>query len=250
MTPRWIAAVVLVLVIGLAGAAARAEPVNVQAAVRADMGRIVFAWNAPVRFESSVAGGRLTLRFGRPIEADYSRVTRALGKYVGSVTPGGDGRSVTFALKGDVDVYSFDSGSSVIVEIVDKAPTGDKAADKKPEPAPAKAPPTPATTADAAASSLPTVRVRTGRHPDYTRLVFDWPESVPYTVKQEDGVATVAFGRAAALDLKALTPPPPFVGEARARAGDASVTVTLAVPKSSRLKHSLAGAKVVVDVGR
>ena len=252
MTPRRIAAIALVLAIGLGGAsAARAEPVNVQAAARADMGRIVFAWNAPVRFESSVAGGRLTLRFGRPIEADYGRVTRALGKYVGSVTPGGDGRSVTFALKGDVDVYSFDSGSSVIVEIVDKAPTGDKAADKAADKesatAPAAAPPT---SAKAAASGLPTVRVRTGRHPDYTRLVFDWPESVPYTVKQENGVATITFGRAAALDLKALTPPPPFVGEARAGTGDDSVTVTLAVPKSSRLKHFLAGAKVVVDVGR
>jgi len=241
MTPRRIAAVAVALAIGVAAAAARAEPVNVQAALRADMGRIVFAWNAPVTFDSSVAGGRLTLRFGRPIEADYGRVTRTLGKYVGAVTPGGDGRSVSFALKSDVDVFAFDSGSAVIVEIVDKAPAGDKAAAASPEPPAAAAP---------AASGLPTVRVRTGRHPDYTRLVFDWPTSVPYSVKQDAGVATITFSRDAALDLKALTPPPPFIGGARARVGDDSVTVTLAVPKSSGLKHFLAGTKIVLDIGR
>ena len=82
------------LVAVLSAGTARSEPVRVAAAAREDFGRIVFNWNTPVSHKSSVRGRRLTLRFGRPIEATYARITRALGKYVKSAGPGDDGQSV------------------------------------------------------------------------------------------------------------------------------------------------------------
>ena len=87
--------IVLVAVAALLGwgLGATTEPVKIGAAVREDFGRIVFGWNNPVSYQSSVKKGRLTVRFGRPIEADFGRVTRVLGKYVKSASPGGDADS-------------------------------------------------------------------------------------------------------------------------------------------------------------
>ena len=236
------------------------EPVRVRAAAREDFGRIVFSWENPVSHESAVRGNRLTVRFGRPIEASYGRVTRSLRKYVRTAAPGDDGRSVVFTLKGDFDVYSFDSGSAVIVEIADKEPAKgteeaakkDTEAEAKPPPkAAAKAPPETAGAKKEPARKLPTVRLRSGQHPDYTRLVFDWPRKVPYQFNQDGGIVTVTFARAARIDLKAVrSRPPRFVGATRTRVGDDSVTVTFAVPPTSKVKHFLAGPKIVLDVGQ
>ncbi len=177
------------------------EPVRVRAAAREDFGRIVFGWENPVSHESTVRGNRLTVRFGRPIEASYGRVTRSLRKSVGAAAPGDDGRSVVFTLKGDFDVSSFDSGSAVIVEIADKEPAKDaegaakKDAEAEEKP-PAKAPPETGGARKEPARKLPAVRLRSGQHPDYTRLVFDWPRKVPYEFNQDGGIVTVTFARA------------------------------------------------------
>jgi len=237
---------------------AMAEPVRIQAAARSDFGRIVFNWNNPVSHTSAVKDGRLTVRFGRPIEASYGRVTRALRKYVQSATAGGDGQSVVITLKGDFDVFSFDSGSAIIVEIADKegaTPAPAKAPEKNAE-APASTKPNAPADKKAerkvdtkTASNLPSVRVRSGQHPDYTRLVFDWPRKVGYQFKQDGGVATLTFDREAAINIKSLQARlPRFVGGVRTRNQGGSVTVTLSVPATSTVKHFLSGSKVVMDI--
>ncbi len=240
---------VFLTVLGFAGGflvnpSAWAEPVKVRAALHDDFGRIVFSWNTPVGYKSAIQDDRLTVRFGRTIEASFGRITRTLGKYISAVSPGDDGRSVVFTLKGDFDAYSFDSGNAVIVEIANKEPEkpGEpkKVSGKKTEPRQRDGP-----------SDLPSIRVRTGQHAAYTRIVFDWPRKVPYTFKQEAGVATVTFARPARLNLKAIqSRPPRYIGGVRSRISDDGVTVTLAVPETSKVKHFLAGPKVVLDVGR
>ena len=159
-----------------------------------------------------------TVRFGRTIEASFGRITRTLGKYISAVSPGDDGRSVVFTLQGDFDAYSFDSGNAVIVEIADKEPEKPgqpkKVSGKKTEPRQREGP-----------SDLPSIRVRTGQHAAYTRIVFDWPRKVPYTFKQEAGVATVTFARPARLNLKAIqSRPPRYIGGVRSRISDDGVT--------------------------
>jgi len=235
----------------LGAGTAWAEKVRVRAGLKDDYGRIVFSWNNPVGYQSKLSNRRLTVSFARPIEATYGSVARSLKKFVKSAVPGDDGRSVIFALKGDFDAYSYDSGSAVIVEIAEKegsqaktAETSESApaAKEAPKEAPkeAKGPP---------ASKKTVVRVRAGQHPKYTRLVFDWPQKVPYTVKTVDGIATVAFARPAQINLKTLqSKPPRYVGDARAQNDAAGVTVTLSVPKTSEIKHFLAGSKVVLDI--
>ncbi|MBT6096686.1 MAG: hypothetical protein HOH04_17510 [Rhodospirillaceae bacterium] len=229
---------------------ALAEAVGVRAARTNDYGRIVFVWKTPVTHELELSKRQLTLRFGRSIEASYQRVLGALRKYVTEARPGSDGRSVTFRLAGEFDAYSFDSGRTVIVEIATPPPA--KVALKRQVAESAVAVVKRKIAAQEAASGgLPKIRVRSGEHADYSRIVFDWRNNVDYAVSNKDGVVSITFQRAADLQLARLNQnPPPFMGGIRARAGDGTTQVTMAVPKTSLIKHFLSGAKVVVDIRR
>lgn len=229
---------------------ASAEQVGVRAARTNEYGRIVFVWQTPVSHDMEVANRRLTVRFGRSLDATYQRVLGALRNYVDAAEPGADGRSVTFRLTGDYDAYSFDSGRTVIVEIA-------KPAAPKPAPQAAKAESSVAVVRrqvaaqEAKSGSLTNIRVRTGQHPEYSRLVFDWREPVKYALVNSGGVVRITFQRAADLQLADINrSPPPFVGGIRARVDGGSTVVTLTVAKSSRIKDFLSGPKVVVDVRR
>ncbi len=247
---RAILAVWFGLAIMAIGGQAMAEAVGVRAARTNDYGRIVFVWKTPVTHNLELKKRRLTLRFGRPIEASYQRVLGALRKYVSEVRPGADGRSVTFGLAGDFDAYSFDSGRTVIVEIAPPPPEKVKPKPQTAESAVAVVKRKVAAQ-EAASGGLPKIRVRSGEHADYSRIVFDWRNNVGYAVDNKDGVVTITFERAADLQLARLNQnPPPLVGGIRARAGDGSTQVVMAIPKTSTIKHFLSGAKVVVDIRR
>ncbi len=248
---RLIAVGILTLVaIGSFALDVMAEAVGVRAARTNDYGRIVFVWNSPVTHDLDLKDRQLTLRFGRSLEASYQRVLGELRSYVRAVHPGADGRSVTFDLNGDFDAYSFDSGRTVIVEI---------APPQKPKAAPK---PATAETAvavvkrkvaaqEAASGGLPKIGVRSGEHPDYSRVVFDWRDAVDYDLASNDGVITITFKRAADMQLARINQsPPPFLGAIRARATGDTTQVLMAVPKSSQIKHFLSGPKVVVDIRR
>jgi len=255
---RWNLAVLIWIAMSAVAGVARAEPVSVRAAGHDDFGRIVFGWQAPVGYELVTSGNSTTVRFSRPIEASYQRVIGALGKYIGEMTTGDDGRSVRLTLKGDFEVYGYDSGNAVIVEIADKDGADDEtgisnvsaedeggAADK------AEATSTSPSETGSVAENLPSVRVRAGEHDEYTRLVFDWPSKVPYNLTQNGGIVTVDFGQSAIIDVAQLqSSRPPFIGGIRSNSDGKGVQVTLTVPESSKVRHFLSGSKVVVDVPR
>lgn len=228
--------IILVLTTGLA----LAEPVKVSASTQDDFARIVFNWKSPVTHALSGSSDRFTLRFGRPIDAVYDRLVRKLKKFVQSVSPGNDGRSVILVLSEDFDVYSFDSGSAVIVEIVEKKLGDDKAAsnfNSKVE------------NSVNNKEDFPTIKVRAGQHINYTRLVFDWPIKVPYRIKRNGNTAILVFSRAARFDFKALKlRPTSFIKDAKAEVKDKISTVKLSILSSSKIRHFLSGSKVVLDV--
>src|SRR3546814_19915475 len=68
--------------------------------------------------------------------------------------------------------------------------------------------PAPATPAPAVAIAAPSdsgaIRVRAGEHPGFSRLVFDWPQSVPYQITRDGTDALVTFSQAARLDIAAV----------------------------------------------
>ncbi len=227
-----------------------AEYVSVRASRGDDFGRIVFLWDRPVSHEMAHNGRTLTIRFGRPIEASYQRVLGKLRKYIHRVRTNRDGRSVTFQLTNAFEAFGIDSGNAVILEIAEL---------------PASAPPSQPEAGQAsveivakklvaqavAMKDLPKIRVRTGRHPDYSRIVIDWPERVDYKFEQKDGVVAIRFSNAADLQLAGLKRrPPPYVGAVRVRPGDDETVLELAVAQSSNVRHFLSGSKLVLDVRR
>ena len=235
-------AAIAALIVILASAQVVAEPVRMRAASHGDFGRIVFTWGSPVGHKLNIEDGGALIRFSRPIESSYTNVVRALSKYLTKVSPGDDGRSVWFALTGSYDVYSYDSGLNVIVEIAEME--GDAGL--------AKTAPEPKAGDEAGkAGDLYVVKVRSGVHADYTRVVFDWVERVSYRLKQDGGEVTVAFDRPAEINVKPLQSRlPRFIGGIRSVLDGKGVRVTLSVPASSKVRHFLSGAKVVLDVPR
>jgi tetratricopeptide (TPR) repeat protein len=251
---RW-RQITLLVVLGLfvvISGKAHSEAVQVRAAAHDGFGRIVFNWSAPVPFKLNASGGRLVVNFDAPIEPVLAGVARSLSKYVSNVAAGADGRSVVFTLKEDFEVRGFDMGAAVVVDIVDTVQ-----AEAKPEPEPeaetkeaaTPKPVAPVQTVAEGQSNGPVVKVRTGVHDAYTRIVFDWPSKVPYQFDQTAGTATINFSSPAQISLGNLqNRPPKLVSSISSQASGSGVLVTLSIPETSRVRHFLSGPKVVVDV--
>lgn len=110
------------------------------------------------------------------------------------------------------------------------------------------------TAAAAAAATTPPavpirVPVRTGEHPAFSRIVFDWPERVRYRLRRSNGRVEILFGRPAQLDLSRLgRPPARFIAEVRGRAAKDGTEVSLTIAPNARLQRLRVGTKVVIDV--
>lgn len=233
---------------------AQGEPVKVRAAAHDGYGRIVFNWPTPVPFKVSTSGSQLVVQFGSPIEPALAGVARNLGKYISSAAAGADGRSVVFTMKEDFDVRGFDMGAAVVVDIVDALQTN-KAPEPEPKAEPKQAAKTTANTPAQAQSTTqapanaPVVKVRSGVHDAYTRIVFDWLSEVPYQLNQKVGTATINFSRPAQIDVGNLQKRlPKLISSISSQVSGSGVSVTLSIPDTSRIRHFLSGSKVVVDV--
>ena len=118
--------------------------------------------------------------------------------------------------------------------------------------APAAAAPAanPANANSANAGNAASIRVRAGEHPNYTRLVFDFPQAVPYTAESQGRSANLRFQSPSAIDLGSLQRRPPrWVEGLKAGSENGGSVVSFTMPEGSSLKHWRDGGKVVVDVG-
>ncbi|HUA53049.1 MAG TPA: hypothetical protein VMB81_12845, partial [Candidatus Sulfotelmatobacter sp.] len=103
-------------------AAARAEAaVTVRSGEHDGYGRLVFDWPKPVRFDASVDGNHLIIRFNAPLTADLGAAAiRRLDNYVTRPVLGADRRSVTFELVRPVTLRSFQNERSAVIDLIDQ----------------------------------------------------------------------------------------------------------------------------------
>jgi len=240
---------------------ARAERVPVRAEQSGKSSLITFGWREPVAYRHNVVDGRLNIQFSRPIEGDFAAISSTLAGIVADPRLGDDGRSVSFRLQKPLKIFAFYTGTAVTIELLQ---VESAAAD-----APAPAPETPIVSKDgkidvavapvrdsrvfagaqAVPAEAPQIRVRSGEHPDYTRVVFDFDEATPYTAGVDNGVVTIRFQRPADIQLGALAGGGTrLIGGARATVSGNTTTVTMAVPATATIRDFLSGAKIVVDV--
>lgn len=228
-----------------------ADQVSVQASVQDGFGRLTFRWPQPVGHQATRQGDRMVVTFSRPIQADLRPALRNLGAYIASIEPAPNEATVAFRLKGDFTVRSYDSGTSVVVDIVGAAPATPKPT-PKPTPTPGStAAPAPASTASASSASPigPAVAVRVGVHPTYSRIVFDWPTNTTFSLTRDGDKAQLNFNAAASVDLAGFASGRVRnINAASASSKDGKLTVTLNVDPTSQVKASNSGPKVVVDV--
>jgi len=250
-----------VLAIGGFANDVRAERVPVRAEQSGKSSLITFGWREPVAYRHNVTGGRLNIQFSRPIEGDFATLGNALAGIIADPKRGADGRSVSFRLVKPVKVFAFYTGTAVTIELLqDESASADKSPPVTDKPRAsndgkidvAVAPVRESrilSGAQAVPTDAPQIRVRSGEHPDYTRIVFDFEDATPYTAGVDNGVVTIRFQRPADIRLGSLASGGArLIDGARASVDGNTTTVTMAVPATATIRDFLSGAKVVVDV--
>ena len=273
MTHR-LAVLLLALLIGslLPAQAAAKDPIRVRGGVHSDYVRMVFDWPASVDYTARIEVGRLVLIFPQGHSFDFAPARKVLRKHL--ILPDSEvgGRRLAFPLLGDFELRHFTSGPRVVVDLLRRAkpqPKPSQAKSSAPKPAEIKPAETEPERSEAAArdrpaakdapaakpgesaagTPRPSITVRVGRHPGYGRLVFDWPEPVPYQVSSEAGRVQLRFGRAASFDLGKLRRRlPPQVQDLEVAFAPDGMTITLSVPSSAKVRHFTSGPKVAVDI--
>jgi len=205
------------------------EVVQTRGWAKSSYGRIVFDWPRPVSHKAAIKGSQLVVQFERPMRTSLDSAVRALGDYLTGAQVSQDGRTATFSLAGTYRMDSFTSGASVIVDL---RRTGSTARQM---------------TGPSGGGGL---QVQVGRHPGFTRLVFDWGDMVDYSLRRDGGLVSLRFDRFAPIDLQILDKalPKPTFGSPNARSVSGDLIVDLMVPAESYIRHFHDRGKVVLDV--
>jgi len=220
-----------------------AATVPVRGGTHREFGRLVFDWPGKVDYTASVEGDRLVVTFTEPIDAQLDRLVRALPDYLagGRVEP--DGKTVSFDLKRPISLKSFRNGNAVAIDLSPAAAQSTATASATTEPAKAEpAKPVP---------SAGRVRVRAADQPDQSRLTFDWPSPVGYSVKRDGAAVTVSFDKGGTADLSAVAKAKlrNIQNVESYRQPDGSLAITLAVPQDAEVSDSAQGKSVILSVG-
>lgn len=220
--------------------AAPAESVATRGWTHETFGRLVFDWTRPVEYSARLENGRLVVEFDRPAAFAFGRALPHLTGYLKDATVSPDGRRASFALVGPVTLKSFTDGPKVVIDLRHLPRESTSAG---------VAASAPAQAAPAAPAAAGAVRVRAGEHSGFSRLVFDWPEAVPYQITRQGDVALVSFARSARLDLTMVQAnlPKALRGIEASTMAD-RVVARLTLPAGATLRDSRAGTAVVLDI--
>jgi len=246
---RWLCGfVAAVALLAVPMAPARAATVPIRASAHPDFGRMVFDWPSSVEFTARIDGNRLVIAFTQPIDAPLDRAVAALPDYLSAGRVESDGKTVSFDLKRPVTLKSFRSGKSSVA--IDLTPASAQAAAQAATPAVPATPAPPAPAADKPVTSAGKVAVRVADYPDSSRVVFEWPGPVDYTMTRDGSAVTVTFDKGGAPDLaQAVKAALRNVRNIESfRQPNGALAVTFVAPQDSEIKESKNGKTIVFDV--
>lgn len=219
---------------------------NIRAAERGDFGRLVFEWDDPVRYAAEVVGDTLVVQFERPVTTDIAESAQTLNTYVAGGRFAPDRRSIFLPLRAGVSMRTFTVRNVVVVDLV----KGEQATGTVATSTPAGAATSPTQlAAPSAVPGMPTIRIRTGQHPEYFRVAFDWPSQTAYRVERRGDALAVIFSGAAAVDAGALNQSLPVANRGAAVSRDGNDTVvTLLHSAQKQIRDFTSGNTIVVDL--
>jgi hypothetical protein len=202
--------------------------------------RVLFTLAPATSIQANVEGSVLTVSFGRKVTVTPQTIAASLPSLFASGRADADGRTLRFALTQSVKLHTSTVGTH---SVVDLAPLN--FAGVMPDlPLP---PPPPQLAVDTA--GLPTLKVRAGTYPAFTRLVFDWTKQVPYSVFPGAGKIGMRFEAQANADLSAITrSTPPWVKNASWRLDGKGTVVEFDIDSGSGYHDFRDGNKIVLDI--
>jgi len=208
----------------VAQSAEQAERVELIAQGQTGFGRLVIQFKDRLNLPSytlKTAGGVLALEFSKPIEINLPDVTEHLSEYiaVGRLDP--DRKGLRFGLKQDYRINKIEAGERLFIDLIPEGWTGlDPALPEEVVKELALRAEQAALLAERrrkakiARESKPEVEIRLGRHPTFSRLVFDWSMETEAKFDVEDRTASLRFEWPVDVDLYTIESdlPPEIVG--------------------------------------
>ncbi|MEO3433124.1 hypothetical protein [Inquilinus sp. CAU 1745] len=217
---------------------AAVDAAEVQGEDRGLFGRLTFDFGSPVDPRIVVGNDRILLDFDQPVDASLDGPARRLANYLSGAEISGDGTEVVLHPRRPIDVQATPTDTGVAIQL-----------SMRNERRPVRSRPSTFTEAPPAETKEGVIGIRTGQHPGYSRVVFDWTSPVDYSVDRHDGSVTIAFDRAASVDLSLA--PVRRLSNIRTivpAAGDDGLAIVLGIPADSRIRHFKDDMKIVVDI--
>jgi hypothetical protein len=202
--------------------------------------RLLFNLTPSAHATASVSGGALTVSFDRKVAIDPALLVQSLPAYIGSARADADGRAFHFALAQRLRVHTSASGDKIAVDLAPASFAG----------TPPDLPPPPNKVAKPVdPEALPALKVRAGAYRNFTRLVFDWPKQVPYSVFPGAGKITLKFAGLMRPDFSSLLRQvPPWVKNGGWHIDGKGIVVEFETDQASGYHDFRDGTRVVLDV--
>lgn len=232
-------ATALALVLCLTVSPARAAD-SVTVSTEGGYARLLFTLSPTAHVQASATGGVLTIGFDRKVALDPAALTQTLPSYIGGARADADGKALRFVLAQPVRVHSSASGEKIAIDLAQASFAG----------TPPDLPPPPVKTASPVdPDRLDTLRVRAGSYRNFTRIVFDWARTVPYSVFPGAGKLTLRFEALARPDFSALLrQAPPWIKNAAWHIDGKSVVVEFETDADSGYHDFRDGTHIALDV--
>ncbi len=241
-----------------------AEPVPVHVETAQGFARLVFELEKAPPAPAAIEYGVLILHFAAPVEIDVDALRAALANYATIVRQDADHETLRIALRGPVRLRETTVGPQLAVDILPPRFEGEppvfngivtQRASKRggdDEPGfPTEARDRKNLARFGRPQPLLLVAVHVGQNPTYTRVVFDWPEAVGYSVDHVDNHVVVRFSKAARMDLSELrVDPPHFVKSARAETADGGLSVIIETDPGLNVRDFRDGNGIAIDLGQ
>ncbi len=212
---------------------------SVTASVNGGYARFLFSLAPAARGSAALNGNVLTIAFDRPVAIEPAKL-QALATYVSNARIDPDRKTLRLVLAQSVKLHTSVSAANYAVDLAPTAFAG----------TPPDLPPPPKPPGPVDPDKLAGLKIRAGVYKDFTRVVFDWPKTVNYTVARGKDRLTVRFDALAKPDfspLSRLAPPWVKAGDWHVEANRA-IAVDIAIDPGSRTHDFRDGNHVVIDV--
>jgi len=199
-----------------------ADKVAVRAAEHATYGRLVLDWGRKQKYEAEIRDGFLIVTFTAPFEANLRPAEISLRDYLSKGEIYNNNKSLRFKLKGDYSLKTAVYGSAIALDLV-------KGSKKK-------------------AAAIPTVKMRAGDHPKYSRLVVDWPGRTGFKISETGTDFNITFDKAADVAIGAvLRDLPKLIKKVTTSQSDGKTVVNVQSQGATQVKSFRSGNSIVFD---